>query len=1001
MFRALVRVRAHSGTMLIASAVAAGLVAGAVASGVAQSLTSGTLAGVVQDSGGVPIYRAEVSMKSPAWGVSRAAVTPRSGRFAFEFLAAGEYDVLVEQLGYQPQLVRGVPIRPGRVSYVVVVLPVTAGPVNQPTIVPFAGAALHDIGTEWFAPFEIVALPGEDRAATSLGRYATTSSSELQTEGLPGWLSGLVLDGIRFTAARHPGLGTDPLAAALIPLSALGGAELVTNGADAEWSGAAGGYLSAYTRRSPNRLQARVFADWSGDAVSDSKYFDTGTISNSTWRGGIQVGGPVIRDTAHFVVGVEAQRLETPRPRGWVLDSLDGPLLATARDSFNVDLEPYVKPRVARTDVIAGFGRFDWQIASAHALSVRANVASISGSDADLGPGHIPTLGVPLDGIDLSAAATLTSTLSRRVAQEFRLGAETTTRDYGGVSLPGTSVAEGGLAFGADPTLPGRFRRIAVLGSETLHLAAGMHRFKLGAGASVAAFEQRYEELRSGEFAFASVDELARRRGAFTQSTGPVTTAKFSVPSLAAYVQDTWTAAPGFDLSVGLRYELERLPRGNVERDTAWLQRTGLDNTSFPNQRSKVSPRMGLVWDVGRRHRWIVHAEAGIHFGTVDPGLLGELVTHAGRVETRRGFGDLGQWPMVPDSAHAPVQGPNLTLLGPDFQPPRSSRLTVGLSQALGRGAGLHISGSYRHTDFLPRRHDLNLLPAPSGFDQYGRPLYGTLQQEGGLLGPLPGSNRRFPGFDRVSALDGDGFSDYWGVTATLERHLGGPLRLLASYTYSKTTDNWLSVGGPALDAQLTPFPDSVAGVDWAEGRSDFDVPHRAVIAAEVAIPGRLGIRLAGFYRYRSGFPFTPGFRDGVDANGDGSARNDPAFVDDTIGGIAPLLTTWGCLRTQVGRFAERNSCREPGVHRLDLRVTFGLLGRFPAEVVVDALNLLESDIGVLDHALYLVDGRRTLVSNPVTGVTTVPLVANPNFGKVLTRRTSGRAFRIGFRVNY
>jgi hypothetical protein len=107
-------------------------------------------------------------------------------------------------------------------------------------------------------------------------------------------------------------------------------------------------------------------------------------------------------------------------------------------------------------------------------------------------------------------------------------------------------------------------------------------------------------------------------------------------------------------------------------------------------------------------------------------------------------------------------------------------------------------------------------------------------------------------------------------------------------------------------------------------------------------------------------------------------------------------------LLEQVGRFAERNACRGPSVQRLDLRLVLGpfRLG-YPLELVVDGLNLLDAEYAEVDRALYLVDPGASLTTDPATGVVTVPLVANPGFGNVIRRFGSGRALRIGIRVNY
>jgi hypothetical protein len=140
-----------------------------------------------------------------------------------------------------------------------------------------------------------------------------------------------------------------------------------------------------------------------------------------------------------------------------------------------------------------------------------------------------------------------------------------------------------------------------------------------------------------------------------------------------------------------------------------------------------------------------------------------------------------------------------------------------------------------------------------------------------------------------------------------------------------------------------------------------------------------------------------------VDANGDGSSRNDPAFIDDQVTGMAGLLSNWSCLNTQAGSFAERNSCRGPHLQTLDVRLSISpvSLGRHPIELVVDGLNLLDADIADLDRAVYLVDREGSLAVDATTGEVTVPLVTNGNFGEPIVRRGVGRALRIGLRVNY
>jgi hypothetical protein len=162
-------------------------------------------------------------------------------------------------------------------------------------------------------------------------------------------------------------------------------------------------------------------------------------------------------------------------------------------------------------------------------------------------------------------------------------------------------------------------------------------------------------------------------------------------------------------------------------------------------------------------------------------------------------------------------------------------------------------------------------------------------------------------------------------------------------------------------------------------------------------VPAPAGIRVGALFRYESGLPFTPGVPAGVDLNGDGFTGNDPAFVGDDV---ADLLQRVDCS-TQAGEFAERNSCRMEAVKSLDLRLSAQVTrGRTSAlHVVVDALNVLQSETGVVDRALYRVNPAATIVNSD--GRVGVPLIPNPQFGELQQRASLPRLLRIGVQFNW
>jgi hypothetical protein len=284
-----------------------------------------------------------------------------------------------------------------------------------------------------------------------------------------------------------------------------------------------------------------------------------------------------------------------------------------------------------------------------------------------------------------------------------------------------------------------------------------------------------------------------------------------------------------------------------------------------------------------------------------------------------------------------------------------------------------------------------------SAQDPNGRDVFGTLQKDGALVAAPGDDARRFAGFAEVWALDPDGWSERRAFTASIE-HGRGAIDFFGAYTRSQTTDNWVGAASGSIDAGLSPnVPTDPDDPDWSEGPSDFDVTHSVAAATTVDIGAA---SLSARYTFRSGLPFTPRYRYGVDANGDGSLRNDVAFVPSEAE-LGAVLEAWPCLRDEALTFAARNSCRGPGHHNLNigLRVTFAQAAGKSVSLVVDALNLLETSAGLLDDALLLVDPNAPLTTSADGSTVTIPFMVNQDFGQTLYPNTRGRMLRIGMRI--
>ena len=951
-----------------------------------------------------PVGDALVYLRDVAGGRTYRAEANSDGIFGFALLPPGEYDLVAEQLGYTPNNTAGILITAGAQARVTIVLEEAEPPVTTIDSVPFIGGS-------------VAAQPGVERTIPSVGldrsiwhdrtlfevtRLVTPSDGPTAYEGLNEAPLRLAIEGTPLGIARHPVLPQTTLLAGAVPTLGFTQASLLAAPTDIEWGWFAGGLLNGVPRRGSSDFSISLFGDWAGSPLTSSKNFDPNAQDHRSVRAGGFFSGSIVPDTLQFVAGGEYQKIQTPLPSVWVPTPGDSALVAVAADSFGVNITPYVEPRIREREVTTGFVRFDSQL-DQHGIYLWSSFTQFEETEPATGQLGVVGLGTRVKGRDITGGLSAVSRLSRVFQNELRLGFASTSRDFNDNDITSTWVGGAGVRFGTDAGQLGDFRRTHFSVNDALQLAFGAIRFKIGGGITFASHNLSTEYGAMGEYAFTDPDYYGREQGSVMVVTGSPLPAIWSKPQYTGLLQMMWSAGPRVDLTFGVRWDGESLPNEQVVPNTEWEALTGLANDSLPSFLNKWSPRIGFRWRYGANDDWVVQGNGGIYYDEVDPGVLAELISESGRTVVRRGIGDVSEWIDPSGSLAGEEVGARLALLGPNFQAPRSSKFSFGLARRIGTRGVIEIAGNYRHTEFLARRQDVNILNGPAGVDQYGRPIYGNLSKSGSVLAADPGTNRRFAGFELVSALNADGESEYWGATARLDIPAGRFLSLLASYTYSQTKDNLLSDIQAGPYEELTPFPDSLSGRDWAKGLSTFDVPHRVAVGAEIQPLGRAGFSVAALFRYQSGRPFTPGFRYGVDINGDGSSGNDPAFVDDGIDGIPEIIARWPCLRSQVGRFAERNACRQPGTNSLDLRVGLGpiRIASYPIELWIEALNVTETDAAIHDNALYLVDPNTPLTQDAQTGQVTVPLLANDNFGNPVAYRGRGRSWRFGLRVNY
>ena len=375
--------------------------------------------------------------------------------------------------------------------------------------------------------------------------------------------------------------------------------------------------------------------------------------------------------------------------------------------------------------------------------------------------------------------------------------------------------------------------------------------------------------FEEGRFWFSDAASVAAGNGAMVRSSG-TPKSSFATTEVGIFAQYVFDLAPGLRATLGGRYDYEVLPASEVTRSLDWFAASGVPNDTYPTKLTQIGGLGSLSWDVTGDGRTIVEGTMSVENGDMDPLVLHEGFVHDGAARIARYVGSSVPWPAssVPASA---TTAPTLTIFGPDSRAPRTTRASFGLTHHASGGLNLYLGATNRRTDFLraspqpqPGR------PSRSRWTATGGTSSASWSSVGSMIAVEPGSNRRFSDFDDVWAIDTDGWSEYRACTVGVE-YRGAPRSTSSPRTPAPRRATTGSGRPPARpNAQRRSGLSTRDG--WVEGTSDFDVPDRLVRRPDLGLGPDRVVSATAVARYESGLPFTPGYRAGVDVNGDGSA---------------------------------------------------------------------------------------------------------------------------------
>jgi outer membrane receptor protein involved in Fe transport len=435
----------------------------------------------------------------------------------------------------------------------------------------------------------------------------------------------------------------------------------------------------------------------------------------------------------------------------------------------------------------------------------------------------------------------------------------------------------------------------------------------------------------------------------------PVGHIRVQVLDYSAYVQDSWKAAAGLTVNVGLRWDGEKTFNDvgqEVFRSSEW------------------QPRVGFVWDPWHDGMTKIYASAG-RFSYALPTNAAIALFNSGTGVTTYNFDPVSVVPNPGVIGH-PIN-PVVSTGGisvpedPNLKGFSQSELLVGVERMLLPGLTVGIKGTYRRlNNAVDLRTDLD----------YTSPLTGYSS----LAVVNPGSNEPFA---RGAVPTCNGFDDpyyacsitnaampparrlYRGIEVLARQSVGSQLWLQASYIYSSLRGNYDGAGPDPGTSEELAGPASTWHNNY--GALDLDRPHRVRLDGFWLTPWRISIGLQTFLE--SGAPI-----------------NKMGYLNDNVGAAVFLVP-----RGTAGRL--------PTLWEANLQLAYPVvLGPVTATLQAYCYNLFNNQIATSKDEAWSFDtpppGYPATIYDPNQPQT------NPTYGQV-TSRYAPRSFRAALKVSF
>ncbi len=897
------------------------------------------ISGRVVDEQGGALPGAALVITNEASGVIRETVSGPEGSFRVPQLIPGRYKITAKLQGFRITERSGLVLPVGNTLQVELKMPV--GGLEE-TITVTSEAPLIDTS-----------------AVRVGGNVGTAELSELPAMNRNYFSAVALLPGIQFSPSNQMGndtivasgqttqnnnvsvdggynaddaLGTSSGAQVRTPLESIQEFQVLTSMYDAEFGRASGAIVNAVTKTGTNEFKGVIFGNVAFNELTAKDYFvrtrnlPKPTTTKRDW-GGV-LGGPIVKNKAHFFVSVERQVDNPNRTRAFETRPDMSFSIAEDRTDWNTLL------------------RFDHQINPNHTWAVRWL--------REWAPqwrtiGNRQTLQSYQDETDLdqTAVGTLTSVLGTSHVNTLRI-ARTWEHWWHGnecFRAQGPNDDRAGFNFGDEAVgnqalCPPQLDQISFLAQASTEAQGpwdsnwqieddfswfipgkkGDHDVKFGFRYNYTELERVSQINMNGTFRINTDDPFNAANPRTYPERLTIRTGVFNEfiknHTYEAFVQDKWSLRRNTTLSIGLRYDLEVIPLD--ERDNPLFP---ADDKDYPVDMDNFSPRIGFSHALDDQARSVIRGGYGKFYnrtilGAIDDTMEFGKYTSSNVVMFPNDAADpgpgRGQFPTDPFLVNGPflnralleqlyppgvaVKNNGLVVFdSPNRQLPYAHQFTVGYARQIAGSLAVHADyiRMMNRDMFLAR----NLNPAV----RVDTSRTGALTRVD-AFGVLDEPYRQ-----QVWVMENTGESDYDGLNLSLEKRYSNRWAGRVSYSLSKSRGTAENQADRNTYQTLTDM-----NLELWRGPSQVDRRHVLSVGGRADIPKTGGATVSTTIRYMTGAPFTI-YNSAVDVNRNGELE-DPVPAGTYSGTATDALQ-------DVEFDGKRNGARGPDYFQADVRI--------------------------------------------------------------------------------